>query len=287
MNLDGFTAGEPKAATAADAWMFSRLAKLSQFITDGIEEYRFGEIARELYNFFWNEFCNWYIELSKGVLSGDDAQAKLQAQRNLVFVLDTALRLLHPVMPFVTEAIWGHLPVEKDADALMVANWPEPAELAKWIDEDAEAAITAATGVISSVRAIRARYGLSPRQELAVQLRCSEEEAARIKEQAELITSMGRISELGFCDAKPADSAVTLANGIEVYTILTGLVDFEAENAKLLKDKEKAEKELAKLQKKLSNANFVAKAAPEAVEKARAQAAELEQQLALIAAQLA
>lgn len=98
---------------------------------------------------------------------------------------------------------------------------------------------------------------------------------------------MGRISELGFCDAKPADSAVTLANGIEVYTILTGLVDFEAENAKLLKDKEKAEKELGKLQKKLSNENFVAKAAPEAVEKARTQAAELEQQLALIAAQLA
>ena len=98
---------------------------------------------------------------------------------------------------------------------------------------------------------------------------------------------MGRITELTFCDAKPADSSVTLANGIEVYTILTGLVDFEAENAKLLKDKAKAEKELEKLTKKLSNENFVAKAAPEAVEKVRAQAAELQQQLELIDAQLA
>ena len=287
MNLEGFTPGEPVAKTAADAWMFSRLAKLAQFITTGIEEYRFGEIARELYNFFWNEFCDWYIELSKGVLSGDDAAAKLQAQRNLVFVLDTSLRLLHPVMPFVTEAIWEHLPIDKDAEALMIASWPDPKELAKWIDDDAEAAITAATDIISAVRATRARYGLSPRQELAVKLRCSESEASCIKEQSELITSMGRITELDFCDAKPADSSVTLANGIEVYTILTGLVDFEAENAKLLKDKAKAQKELDKLQKKLSNENFVAKAAPEAVEKARAQAAELEQQLALIEAQLA
>ena len=293
MNLEGFEPGEPKPATAADAWMFSRLAKLARFVTDGIEEYRFGEVARELYDFFWNEFCNWYIELSKGVLAGDDAAAKLQAQRNLVFVLDTSLRLLHPVMPFVTEAIWEYLPVEKNAPALMVSAWPEPEELARWIDEDAETAITGATGIISAVRATRARYGISPRQELAVAIRLTGADAAAqqqlIEAEAALITNMARLSGYEFLAAdapKPAESSVTLAGDIEVHVILSGLVDFEAERQRLLKEKDKAEKELAKLDKKLSNENFVAKAAPEAVEKARAQQAELQQQLALIAEQL-
>ena len=293
MNLEGFEPGEPKPATAADAWMFSRLAKLARFVTDGIEEYRFGEVARELYDFFWNEFCNWYIELSKGVLAGDDAAAKLQAQRNLVFVLDTSLRLLHPVMPFVTEAIWEYLPVEKSAPALMVSAWPEPEELARWIDEDAETAITGATGIISAVRATRARYGISPRQELAVAIRLTGADAAAqqqlIEAEAALITNMARLSGYEFLAAdapKPAESSVTLAGDIEVHVILSGLVDFEAERQRLLKEKDKAEKELAKLDKKLSNENFVAKAAPEAVEKARAQQAELQQQLALSAAQL-
>ena len=293
MNLEGFEPGEPQAATAADAWMFSRLAKLARFVTDGIEEYRFGEVARELYDFFWNEFCNWYIELNKGVLASDDAAAKLQAQRNLVFVLDTSLRLLHPVMPFVTEAIWEYLPVAKDADALMVAAWPEPAELERWIDEDAETAITGATGIISAVRATRARYGISPRQELAVAIRLTGEQAAAqqqlIEAEAALITNMARLTSYEFLAAdapKPAESSVTLAGDIEVHVVLSGLVDFEAERKRLLKEQEKAQGELAKLDKKLSNENFVAKAAPEAVEKARAQQAELRQQLALIEQQL-
>lgn len=293
MNLEGFTPGEPRVQTAADAWMFSRLAKLTRFVTDGIEEYRFGEVARELYDFFWNQFCDWYIELSKGVLAGDDAEARTQAQRNLLFVLDTALRLLHPVMPFVTEAIWEYLPVEKETSALMVAAWPDPSALAVWVDEQAEAAITCATGIISAVRATRARYGLSPKQELGIELRLTGERAAEqralVEGQAALITSMARLTGYGFLEEgapKPAESSITLVGDIEVYVGLAGLVDFEAENARLLKEKAKAEKELAKLDKKLSNENFVAKAAPEAVEKARAQHAELVQSLALIEAQL-
>ena len=286
-NIDeGFEPGEPVAATAADAWILSRLAKLTAFVTDGIEQYRFGEVARELYDFFWNEFCDWYIELSKGRLAseGDD---KLIAQRNLVFVLDTALRLLHPVMPFVTEAIWENVPVANRADALMVADWPAASELARFIDEDAEAAIQTACGLIGSVRATRARYGISPKQELAVALHCDASQRALVEQQATLITAMARLSALDFCDVKPADAAVALVDGIEVYTILAGLVDMEAENAKLQKDKAKVEKELDKLNKKLSNEGFLAKAAPEAVEKARTQHAELTQQLALIEAQLA
>ena len=285
-NLDeDFEPGEPTADTAVDAWILSRLAKLTASVTAGIEEYRFGEVARELYNFFWNEFCDWYIELSKGRLQGEGAD-RVAAQRNLVYVLDTALRLLHPVMPFVTEAIWENVPAGDDAPALMVADWPEADALARFIDEEAEAAIQTACGIIGSVRTTRARYGLSPRQELAVSLRCDAAQAALVEQQAPLITAMARLSALEFVDAKPADSSVALVDGIEVYTLLAGLVDMEAEAAKLAKDTARLTKELEKLDKKLSNENFIAKAAPEAVEKARAQHAEIAAELQLIEAQL-
>ena len=108
MNMDGYTPGEPVAETAADAWMFSRLAKAVRMVTEGIEQYTFGEMARGVQNFFWNEVCDWYVEVTETHLKDDDA--RLQAQRNLIFVLDTSLRLMHPLMPFVTEAIWTPCP---------------------------------------------------------------------------------------------------------------------------------------------------------------------------------
>ncbi|MGI6031846.1 MAG: valine--tRNA ligase [Coriobacteriales bacterium] len=293
MNLDGYEPGEPEAATRADAWILSRLAKLTRSVTDGIEEYRFGDVARELYGFFWNEFCDWYIELCKDRLNSDDAEERAVAQRNLVFVLDTALRLLHPVMPFVTEAIWEILPLDDDAPALMVAAWPEPDELAKWIDEPTEQAISLATKMVGSVRSTRARYGISPKTELSVSCRAAGADADKVsgllEQERPLISSLARLSSFEVLPAdaaKPAESGVDLVEGIEVFTKLTGLVDFEEERARLEKRRGKAQKELAKLDKKLDNENFLSKAAPEAVEKVRADHAELERELALIAAQL-
>lgn len=114
LNMDGYEPGEPQAATAADAWILSRLAKLTASVTAGIEEYRFGDIARELYAFFWNEFCDWYIELCKARLA-QEGEARLIAQRSSSSCSTAPCSLLHPVMPFVTEAIWEYLPVEDDA----------------------------------------------------------------------------------------------------------------------------------------------------------------------------
>ena len=181
--MDGYEPGEPQAATAADAWILSRLAKLTASVTAGIEEYRFGDVARELYAFFWNEFCDWYIELCKARLS-QDGETRLVAQRNLVFVLDSALRLLHPVMPFVTEAIWEYLPVEDDAPALMVAAWPDAGDLSCWIDDEAEQAIQLVVQLVTSVRATRAAYGISPRQELAVTLRFADDDEDALAKRA-------------------------------------------------------------------------------------------------------
>ena len=174
MNVDeDYIPGEPEPATVADAWILSRLAGLASAVDEGLLTYQFGEVARALYDFFWNEFCDWYIELSKGRLAAGAAEnasdearaARLTVQRNLVFVLDTALRLLHPMMPFVTEEIWRRLPLEPDAsaDSLMVAAWPDPAVLAGFTDDGAETTMSVVIELVGAVRRIMAMRSMHPR----------------------------------------------------------------------------------------------------------------------------
>ena len=289
-NLDGFTPGEPRAVSQADAWIFSRLAKLSVEVTKDIETYQFGEMARELHAFFWNEFCDWYIEFSKASLR-EEGDARLQTQRNLVYVLDNALRLLHPAMPFVTEAIWENVPhAEGEAPALMMAKWPEPESLASLVDEESERAVSLLCDVVSAVRSTRARYGISPKQELPVVLRAEFENARVLEGLKSQIVSMARASELSIVPSdahKPAESACVVAHGCEVYCVLTGLIDFEAERARLTKERATLQKDEAKFAKKLSNPGFLAKAAPEIVEKDTAKLAELRDKLARVEEQLA
>ena len=288
-NLDGFTPGEPRAVSQADAWIFSRLAKLSAEVTKDIETYQFGEMARELHAFFWNEFCDWYIEFSKASLR-EEGDARLQTQRNLVYVLDNALRLLHPAMPFVTEAIWENVPhAEGEAPALMMAKWPEPESLASLVDEESERAVSLLCDVVSAVRSTRARYGISPKQELPVVLRAGFENARVLEGLKSQIISMARASELSIVPSdahKPAESACVVAHGCEVYCVLTGLIDFEAERARLTKERATLQKDEAKFAKKLSNPGFLAKAAPEIVEKDTAKLAELRDKLARVEEQL-
>ncbi len=289
-NLDGFTPGEPRAVSQADAWIFSRLAKLSAEVTKDIETYQFGEMARELHAFFWNEFCDWYIEFSKASLR-EEGDARLQTQRNLVYVLDNALRLLHPAMPFVTEAIWENVPhAEGEAPALMMAKWPEPESLASLVDEESERAVSLLCDVVSAVRSTRARYGISPKQELPVVLRAGFENARVLEGLKSQIISMARASELSIVPSdaeKPAESACVVAHGCEVYCVLTGLIDFEAERARLTKERATLQKDEAKFAKKLSNPGFLAKAAPEIVEKDTAKLADLRDKLARVEEQLA
>ena len=289
-NLDGFTPGEPRAVSQADAWIFSRLAKLSAEVTKDIETYQFGEMARELHAFFWNEFCDWYIEFSKASLR-EEGDARLQTQRNLVYVLDNALLLLHPAMPFVTEAIWENVPhAEGEAPALMMAKWPEPESLASLVDEESERAVSLLCDVVSAVRSTRARYGISPKQELPVVLRAGFENARVLEGLKSQIISMARASELSIVPSdahKPAESACVVAHGCEVYCVLTGLIDFEAERARLTKERATLQKDEAKFAKKLSNPGFLAKAAPEIVEKDTAKLVELRDKLARVEEQLA
>ena len=293
MNLDGYTPGAPKAETAEDAWMLSRLAKEVAEATEQLETYNFGDYARNLQSFFWGEVCDWYIELCKGRLLDGTPEEKLQVQRNLVYVLDVSMRLLHPVMPFVTESVWDALPAsgldDHSAEFLMVAKWPEPDELAQFVNERAEHDFDLAKRVISVVRSTRARYRLSPKAELDVAVKSTPEDAAVLESQRDFITSVGRVDQLalGAEQTKPAGSVSVADGSLEIFVALGGLVDLDAEAKRLKKELAKAEKDLASVERTLGNAGFVAKAAPAVIEKKQSQKAELTATVEQLKAQIA
>ena len=305
MNMEGYTPGEPVAETPADAWMFSRLAKTVASVTEGIEGYTFGDVARSIQSFFWNEVCDWYVEVTKSRLK--DEGARLQAQRNLIFVLDTSLRLMHPLMPFVTEAIWDVMPAScldmdgERAEALMVAAWPEPADFERWVNEPAERAFELTRAVVTDVRSTRARYRISPKEQLKVEIRTHSEDVhiafvgedemsgmgQFIRDFANLsVLSVARDSER-YEVPKPEGSIALAGPDFDAYVVVGDLVDFAAERARIEKTIAKDEKELAAANRTLANEGFVAKAAPEVVAKKRERAAELEAEIAALRSQLA
>ncbi|HEX9092769.1 MAG TPA: class I tRNA ligase family protein, partial [Coriobacteriia bacterium] len=290
MNLEGYEPGEPKAETVADAWILSRLADLAARVDEGLLAYEFGETARVLYDFFWNEFCDWYIELAKGRLAAG-GEARLTVQRNLVFVLDRALRLLHPMMPFVTEEIWRRLPLAPAdrAASLMVAAWPTPASLARWLDEGAEASVRAVQEVVTAVRAVRSRYAVPPKAAVDVIVKAGEAEGLVLTDQAEVIRSLAGVGVLTVDAnaAKPAHSSVAVAAGAELYIPLEGLVDFAHERERVGRELDRAQTDLGRMTAKLANAGFLAKAAADVVEKDRARAGELADAVGKLTAQLA
>ena len=299
MNLDGYVPGAPKAETPEDAWMLSRLARIVRESTEALEAYGFGDYARNIQSFFWNEVCDWYIELCKGRLLDGGGAERLQVQRNLVFVLDVSLRLLHPVMPFVTEKVWDALPAsglgraaadgEGDARFLMLAAWPEPADFKTFVNDVAEHDFELAKSLVSVVRSTRARYRLSPKEELDVAVRASVEDCAVLEAQHDFICGVGRVGELTASEGqqKPEGAVSVVDGGLEVFVVVGGLVDLAAEVAQLKKGLAKAEGELAGVTKTLGNAGFVAKAAPAIIERKRSQQAELEQTVERLKAQIA
>lgn len=299
MNLDGYVPGAPKAETPEDAWMLSRLARIVRESTEALEAYGFGDYARNIQSFFWNEVCDWYIELCKGRLLDGGGAERLQVQRNLVFVLDVSLRLLHPVMPFVTEKIWDALPAsglgraaadgEGDARFLMLAAWPEPADFKTFVNDVAEHDFELAKSLVSVVRSTRARYRLSPKEELDVAVRASVEDCAVLEAQHDFICGVGRVGALTASEGqqKPEGAVSVVDGGLEVFVVVGGLVDLAAEVAQLRKGLAKAEGELAGVTKTLGNAGFVAKAAPAIIERKRSQQAELEQTVERLKVQIA
>jgi len=290
MNLgDDYEPGESHVDTVADAWILSRLADLAAVVDEGLATYQFGDVARSLYDFFWSEFCDWYIELAKPRLAEGDSDA-LSVKRNLVFVLDQALRLLHPMMPFVTEEIWRNLPLASGRpESLMVAAWPDPAALARYLDEGAEQSVQRLIELVTEVRAVRARYAVPPRQGIRLVFKTSSETDNRwLDAEFGLMSQLAGVASFDAATdaAKPDHAASFVAGGLEVFVPLEGLVDFDAERRRVEKQLAEAKADLERLERKLSNEGFLAKAAPEIVEKDRSRAAELGDTVVTLSGQL-
>jgi len=290
MNLEGFDpsridCGQLNLAET-DEWILHRLNETARETNRALEEYRFNEAAMVLYQFTWSEFCDWYLELSKQDLYGDDHQRRQTTQYVLWAVLENLLRLLHPFMPFITEEIWQTLPKGDRCavrgsggdwpPSIMLAPYPTPRE--DWQFADDAARMVQVMEVISAIRTIRGEMEVPPSKEIAVTLSCGSDVALALVTKFESkIKGLARVGQLacGLQLPKPEDAAIQVIGEIQVYVPLKGLVDVAEEEKRLLKEIAKLAKEIELFSKKLENPSFVDRAPAEIVEKERAKLAEV------------
>ncbi len=269
-----------------DHWIISRHNRVIQEATRLIEDFNFGEAGRQLYDFFWNEFADWYIEIAKIRLKNGDARTQNTTRQVLVHVLDHTLRLLHPYIPFVTEAAWQHLP--HAANSLSIAPWPEPGR----IFEQAETDMKLIINIIRSVRNVRSEYNVEPGRKIPA-LIVAGGQTAMLTKQSHLLANLARLddSRLQLTETlpeKPSDAAtIVVEGGIEIYLPLAGLMDLAAERERLQKELAHLEQGVARTEKTLANTNFVGKAPETVVAKERAKLADMQAQIAKLRERLA
>ena len=262
--------------TLADRWILSRLENVRENVTRLVGDWQLGEAGRQLYEFLWNEYCDWYIEAAKIRLYGDDAGAAQATRQVLAFVLEQSMRLMHPYMPFVTEAIWSHLPgVSEKGEALMTSRWPAPSARA---DAAADADFGRLQEMIRAVRNARSEYNVQPGRRVAA-LIAAGEQTALVQANAALLISQAKIEgeSLQIAAELPApEKAVALASGgVTIYLPLAGLVDMEAEKKRLQKEMENVDGQIARIDGLLGNAGFLAKAPEQVVSREKAKREEL------------
>jgi len=260
---------------ATDRWILSRLSAVIADVDGLIEDYEFGKACDALYHFAWDELCDWYLELAKVPLTGADEATAERTRRVLGFVLDQTLRLLHPVMPFVTDELWSAL---TGRDSVMMAAWPRPG----LTDPAAETEIGSLMGLVTEIRRFRADQGLRPGQRVPARL--AGIEATPLAEHTGAIRSLLRLTEPG---PGFAASASLLAEGVTVELDLAGTVDVEAERKRLGKDLAAARKEAQAMAAKLGNEAFAAKAPAAVIEKSRQRLSDAEADIARLEGRLA
>jgi len=262
----------PDRLTLADHWILSRLQETIASTTEALSVYRFNEAAQGIYQFIWHEYCDWYLEIVKSRLSTEaDEREKRMASSVLISVLEVALRLLHPFMPFITEKIWQKLPFEGTRPpSIMVAQWPS-VELAFRFQE-AEGAMELLIELTRAVRNIRSEMNISPSKVLRVVVRTSDP-----SQEAILREGVGYLRGLAKCEVeygphleKPFSATKVVVRGMEVYIPLKGVIDFEEEKERLLKELGKLTKELERVERRLSTKEFLTRAPAEVVAKEQA-----------------
>jgi valyl-tRNA synthetase len=281
MNTEGQdcgATGNQVELSSADRWIVSQLHESTEKITDSIRQYRLDHAAQTIYAFAWDEYCDWYLELSKPVLTNpDSSEAAMRGTRQtLVQVLETLLRLAHPLIPFITEEIWQRVAplAGKQGDTIMLQAWPEQ-DSAK-LDQDAVVEMAWVKEFVLGIRKIRSGMNIKPGKQLQVLLQNgSAQDASRLKNNRHYIESLARVDSITWLETDDApESATALVGEMKVLIPMAGLIDKDAELARLNKELEKKRAELERTQVKLGKSSFVDKAPAAIVEKEKSKAAD-------------
>ncbi|MSR23365.1 MAG: valine--tRNA ligase [Gemmatimonadetes bacterium] len=267
----------------ADRWMLSRLSRTTREVTQALERFRLHEAVERVHHFFWGDFADWYLELVKARLRGEEGEESREAARSvLVHVFDGILRLLHPMIPFVTEHLWDRVPwpegIERPA-SLLVAPWPEPRPT--WEDGEAEASMEGVQEVVTAVRRLRKEYGVGEGDAVTVVLKGMRgERRASLDRERRTLDQLAKVSELvhGNPAAHGVGATAVLQDGTELFLPLEGLVDLDRERTRLRGEIDKLERQLRGAEGKLQNEAFVAKAPDEVVAKEREKASSFKDQ---------
>ncbi len=257
---------DPKSVTnTVNQWILSEAAATVKAINAGLDGFRFNDAAAAAYRFVWNVFCDWHLELAKPLLQGEDEAAKAETRATTAYVLDQALKILHPFMPFVTEALWAQ--TGERSTQLITADWPVLEGL-----ENAEA--TAEMGwlidLITDIRRLRAEMNVPAGAQIPlIAVGASAQTAGRLERHQALIQRMARLADIGVSDTVPPASAQTVLGEATLALPLEGVIDFTAERARIEKELAKLDDEIMRIEKKLSNEKFVANAKPEIVAEQR------------------
>lgn len=276
MNMEGYDKDAELAPyTLADKWILSRLQDTIKDVTGLLERFELGEAGRAIYDFIWSEVCDWYIEIAKPRLYNKEAAAeRATAQHVLATVLVSAMKLLHPYMPFITEEIYQCLPHE--AESIMISKWPVADE--KLIDPEAERGMNAIMDSIKAIRNMRAEVNANPGKKIPAIMLVSEDLREVVAHNDSYIKLLGGIDNLELRPLngeKPENAMAAVVTGIEVYLPLAGLIDVEKETQRLSKELAAMEKDLQRAGGKLNNAGFLAKAPEDVIAKERAKYEEL------------
>ena len=261
--IDGQSADEIELRLP-DKWIVSRLNRAIKNYNKQMDRFHFNEAAKVLYDYIWNDFCDWYIEIAKTRFYSDDDDSKMITYNICIESIRKILPLLHPYTPFITEELWSFFKIENDKD-LIISPWPVVDKSA--INEKIDNEMNILQDVISSVRAVRSRMNIPPSKKIELKIKSNEEQKHFIDQNNELIISLAKLNSysVGSSMQKPPQSVASVVHGMELYIPLEGLVDLEKERAQLNKRRTKIEELLVGIDNKLSNENFIANAPDEIV----------------------
>jgi valyl-tRNA synthetase len=267
MNLEGVeVAGPlPEPKRLADHWMLSRLQEIVRQVSEALDSYHFNEAASVLYQFTWHEFCDWYLEMIKPVLYGDNEKERKETQKFLFHGLSSVLRLLHPIMPYVTEELWHHLPGNEGS--IMVAEFPRPDE--SLVDRQGEEQMAVMMDVTTAIRNIRGEMNVAPAAQVDAIVFGPDSLTSVVKTHGHYIEDLARLSTLEVVrdGERPRMAASAVVRELELFVPLEGVLDLEEENRRLQKEISKLEPELARTQNKLANDAFLSRAPADIVAK--------------------